>query len=107
MIKKILKLTVAVMTLGLFTTSVFAADWGASGQARVDWDIAKTIEETGTAIANDIPNSKRTPDGIYIDLDDSWITLKLSGDSGAFGSITYYPSGAIYYDGGGSVEAGN
>ena len=28
MIKKILKLTVAVMTLGLFTTSVFAADWG-------------------------------------------------------------------------------
>ena len=29
MIKKILKLTVAVMTLGLFTTSVFAADWGA------------------------------------------------------------------------------
>ena len=91
MIKKILKLTVAVMTLGLFTTSVFAADWGISGQVRVDWDIAKTIEETGKAIANDIPNSKRTPDGIYIDLDDSWITLKLSGDSGAFG-ITYYPS---------------
>ena len=45
MIKKILKLTVAVMTLGLFTTSVFAADWGISGQVRVDWDIAKTIED--------------------------------------------------------------
>ena len=37
MIKKILKLTVAVMTLGLFTTSVFAADWGVSGQVRVDF----------------------------------------------------------------------
>eukprot|EP00800_Vazella_pourtalesii_P018907 TRINITY_DN623_c0_g1_i1.p1 TRINITY_DN623_c0_g1~~TRINITY_DN623_c0_g1_i1.p1 ORF type:complete len:435 (-),score=58.72 TRINITY_DN623_c0_g1_i1:35-1339(-) len=107
MIKKILKLTVAVMTLGLFTTSVFAADWGASGQARVDWDIAKTIEDADKRNAADLPGGKRTPNGIYIDLDDSWVTLKLSGDSGAFGSITYYPSGAIYYDGGGSVEAGN
>ena len=53
----------------------------------------------------DLPG-KRTPNGIYIDLDDSWITLKLSGDSGAYGSITYYPSGAIYYDGGASAESG-
>ena len=106
MIKKILKLTVAVMTLGLFTTSVFAADWGASGQVRVDWDIAKTIEDADKRDAGDLPGGKRTPNGIYIDLDDSWITLKLSGDSGAYGSITYYPSGAIYYDGGGSVESG-
>ena len=44
MIKKILKLTVAVMTLGLFTTSVFAADWGVSGQVRVDWDVSKTVK---------------------------------------------------------------
>ena len=44
MIKKILKLTVAVMTLGLFTTSVFAADWGISGQVRVNWDVSKTIQ---------------------------------------------------------------
>ena len=44
MIKKILKLTVAVMTLGLFTTSVFAADWGISGQVRVNWDVSKTVE---------------------------------------------------------------
>ena len=48
MIKKILKLTVAVMTLGLFTTSVFAADWGVSGQVRVDWDVSKTVKNDTT-----------------------------------------------------------
>ena len=49
MIKKILKLTVAVMTLGLFTTSVFAADWGISGQVRVNWDVSKTVKnDTGS-----------------------------------------------------------
>ena len=48
MIKKILKLTVAVMTLGLFTTSVFAADWGISGQVRVNWDVSKTVKNDTT-----------------------------------------------------------
>ena len=53
MIKKILKLTVAVMTLGLFTTSVFAADWGVSGQVRVDWDVSKTVKNDTTLTDNE------------------------------------------------------
>ena len=106
MIKKILKLTVAVMTLGLFTTSVFAADWGVSGQARVDWDIAKTIEETGKPLTdNDIPGTKRTPNGIYIDLDDSWVSFGLTGES-ASGAMTYYPSGGSDFSGSASAESG-
>ena len=106
MIKKILKLTVAVMTLGLFTTSVFAADWGVSGQARVDWDIAKTIEETGKPLTdNDIPGTKRTPNGVYIDLDDSWVSFGLTGES-ASGAMTYYPSGGSDFSGSASAESG-
>ena len=72
MIKKILKLTVAVMTLGLFTTSVFAADWGVSGQVRVDWDVSKTVQNDTTTDdeANGIAaGNSRTPNGVFIDED--------------------------------------
>ena len=107
MIKKILKLTVAVMTLGLFTTSVFAADWGISGQVRVNWDVSKTIQND-TDLTDDVgiaPGNSRTPNGVFIDEGYSWIEFDLAGENES-AYILYYPGGGAEYGGTATAEAG-
>ena len=83
MIKKILKLTVAVMTLGLFTTSVFAADWGVSGQVRVDWDVSKTVKNDTTYTDNEgiAAGKSRTPNGVIIQEGDSYVQFDLGEEN--------------------------
>ena len=108
MIKKILKLTVAVMTLGLFTTSVFAADWGVSGQVRVDWDVSKTVkndtdfEDTANGIA---AGTSRTPNGVIIQEGDSYVQFDL-GEENVSAYLRYYPGGNEEYGGSASAESG-
>ena len=107
-IKKILKLTVAVMTLGLFTTSVFAADWGISGQVRVNWDVSKTVkndtdsDDTANGIA---AGNSRTPNGVFIDEGYSWIEFDLAGENES-AYILYYPGGGAEYGGTATAESG-
>ena len=107
MIKKILKLTVAVMTLGLFTTSVFAADWGISGQVRVNWDVSKTVKNDTTYTDREgiASGDSRTPNGVFIDEDYSWIEFDLAGENES-AYILYYPGGGAEYGGTASAEAG-
>ena len=107
MIKKILKLTVAVMTLGLFTTSVFAADWGVSGQVRVNWDVSKTVKNDTTYTDREgiASGDSRTPNGVFIDEDYSWIEFDLAGENES-AYILYYPGGGAEYGGTASAESG-
>ena len=108
MIKKILKLTVAVMTLGLFTTSVFAADWGVSGQVRVDWDVSKTVQNDTTTDdeANGIAaGTSRTPNGVIIQEGDSYVQFDL-GEENVSAYLRYYPGGNEEYGGSASAESG-
>ena len=107
MIKKILKLTVAVMTLGLFTTSVFAADWGVSGQVRVDWDVSKTVKNDTTYTDNEgiAAGTSRTPNGVIIQEGDSYVQFDL-GEENVSAYLRYYPGGNEEYGGSASAESG-
>ena len=107
MIKKILKLTVAVMTLGLFTTSVFAADWGVSGQVRVDWDVSKTVKNDTTYTDNEgiAAGKSRTPNGVIIQEGDSYVQFDL-GEENVSAYLRYYPGGNEEYGGSASAESG-
>ena len=107
MIKKILKLTVAVMTLGLFTTSVFAADWGVSGQVRVDWDVSKTVKNDTTYTDNEgiAAGTSRTPNGVIIQEGYSYVQFDL-GEENVSAYLRYYPGGNEEYGGSASAESG-
>ena len=78
MIKKILKSAVTLLSLGLIASPAYAADWGVSGQVRVDWDIMKTIEaKKGKLPKDDAGGTKKTPNGVYTQGGDSWVSFDL------------------------------
>ena len=107
MIKRILKTAIVLLSLGTIATPVLAAEWGVSGQVRVDWDVYKTIEsKNGTLPDDDGGGKKRVPAGVTIDDDDSWVSFDLKGDNGS-ASFLYYIDGRQEYVGSASAKAGS
>ncbi len=99
--KRILKTAIALLSAGAIATPLAAAEWGVSGQVRVDWDIAKTIENKKAEAGG-----KTTPNGVFIDQDDTWVAFTLTGEA-ANGGIYYYGDGRQEYVGSVSAEDGN
>ena len=108
MIKKIIKSAVVLLSAGMIAAPAFAAEWGVSGQVRVDWDIMKSIEEKGSSnvLESDGGYKKRAPIGTIVQGGDTWVSFDLKGDN-ASGSLLYYGNGRVEYVGSGSAEAGN
>ena len=112
MIKKILKSAVTLLSLGLIASPAYAADWGVSGQVRVDWDILKSIEDkvdvtnSKNGFKNDVPGKKRTPQGVFVQGGDSWVSFDLKGENTS-GSLQYYADGRRAFVANGSGESGN
>lgn len=114
MIKKILKLAVILLAAGAIATPALAAEWGVSGQVRVDWDVSKTIEQKAKTEASgdkflpegDGGGKKRIPAGVALLGGDSWVSFDLKGDN-ASGSFLYYANGGQDYVGSGSAKVGS
>ena len=124
--KRILKTAIALLSAGAIATPLAAAEWGVSGQVRVDWDVNKSIEAKGKSNAGNkakletgkrlvLPDgtnhsdnrvAKRTPNGVFIDHDDTWVAFTLTGEA-ANGGIYYYGDGRQEYVGSVSAEDGN
>ena len=125
--KRILKTAIALLSAGAIATPLAAAEWGVSGQVRVNWDVDKSIEAKGknskeegaeakldtgrvlvpgTGESIDSRVTKRTPNGVFIAQDDTWVAFTLTGEA-ANGGIYYYGDGARDYVGNVSAEDGN
>ena len=99
--KRILKTAIALLSAGAIATPLAAAEWGVSGQVRVNWDIAKTIENKKAEAGG-----KTTPNGVFIAPGDTWVAFTLTGEA-ANGGIYYYGDGRQEYVGSVSAEDGN
>jgi hypothetical protein len=110
MMKKILKNAVVLFSAGLIAAPAFAAEWGVSGQVRINWDVMKTIEEKGTRGVlpdGDGGEPKRQPAGVLVQGGDSWVSFDLKDEEKKVGgSLQYYVDGRRAFVGYGSASEG-
>ena len=73
----------------------------------MNWDVSKTVKNDTTYTDREgiASGDSRTPNGVFIDEDYSWIEFDLAGENES-AYILYYPGGGAEYGGTASAEAG-